>query len=126
MSQKMVRELGLITLWNSTLDSKLLCAQRFVRLFAYGGSTLILVSFLSALEISKAKIGIFMTLTMIGDTIISFLCGYFADALGRRSILMAGSVLMVGAGIIFAVCDNFWVLLVAAVVGVISPKYVTS
>lgn len=121
---KALNELGLITLWSSTSDAKLLCAQRFVRLFAYGSSTLILVSFLSALEVSKAKIGLFMTLTMIGDTVLSFLFTYFADLLGRKSILIMGSILMTVAGAIFALSGNYWVLLSAAVIGVISPKYV--
>lgn len=121
---KALSELGLITLWSSTSDAKLLCAQRFVRLFAYGSSTLILVSFLSALEVTKAKIGLFMTLTMIGDTVLSFLFTYFADLLGRKSILVLGSLLMTVAGAIFALTGNYWVLLSAAVIGVISPKYV--
>ncbi|MCQ6513169.1 hypothetical protein NPN18_25725, partial [Vibrio parahaemolyticus] len=54
-------ELGLVSLYNCKRDVKLLCLQRFVRLFAYGSSTLILVSYLEALGISKTRIGLFMT-----------------------------------------------------------------
>jgi MFS family permease len=119
---KALQESGLTTLWFSSLDAKLLCAQRLIRLFAYGSSTLILVSYLSALNISKSKIGLFMTLTLIGDTALSFIFTVSADFLGRRAILVFGAVLMSGAGAIFALCGNYWVLLVAAVIGVISPK----
>jgi predicted MFS family arabinose efflux permease len=119
---KTLEELGLISLWTSSFDTKLLCAQRFVRLFAYGSSTLILVSYLSELEISKAKIGLFMTLTLVGDTVLSFVFTIFADSLGRKAVLILGSVLMIAAGVIFALFGNYWVLLVAAVIGVISPK----
>lgn len=119
---KVLEELGLVSLWSSTLDTKLLCAQRFVRLLAYGSSTLILVSYLSALEISKSRIGLFMTLTLIGDTILSFILTIFADGLGRRAILLLGAVLMAASGVIFALVGNFWVLLVAAILGVISPR----
>ncbi|KAE9369124.1 MFS general substrate transporter [Stipitochalara longipes BDJ] len=119
---KLLKESGLTTLWSSPFDTKLLCAQRFIRLVAYGSSTLILVSYLSALGISEAKIGLFMTLTLIGDTALSFIFTVFADSLGRKAVLIFGAVLMSAAGAIFALCGNYWVLLVAAVIGVISPN----
>ncbi len=41
-------ESGFTAIVQSSRDTKLLCLQRFVRLFAYGASFLILVHFLSA------------------------------------------------------------------------------
>ncbi|KKK23480.1 hypothetical protein P175DRAFT_0514435 [Aspergillus ochraceoroseus IBT 24754] len=122
LSSKILEELGLVSLWNSPRDAKLLCAQRFVRLFAYGGSTLILASYLSALNISDDRIGLFMTLTLVGDVAISFLLTLFADAMGRRAVLALGSALMVGSGVVFALVGDYWALLAAAVFGVISPS----
>ncbi|KAH8433578.1 putative MFS transporter [Aspergillus melleus] len=122
LPRKFLEELGLLSVWQSSCDVKLLCAQRFVRLFAYGGSTLVLASYLSALGISDARIGLFMTLTLVGDVGISFFLTLFADAMGRKSVLMLGSALMVGSGVIFATFENFWILLAAAVFGVISPS----
>lgn len=119
---KILEELGLVSLWKSTIDTKLLCIQRFVRLFAYGGSTLILVAYLDALGIPKWKIGLFMTLTLVGDTLISFVLTLFADAMGRKAILSLGAILMALSGIVFALFGNYWVLLVAAIVGVVSPR----
>ncbi|PQE31048.1 hypothetical protein CJF32_00006074 [Rutstroemia sp. NJR-2017a WRK4] len=119
---KVLSELGLTSLYHSSRDTKLLCLQRFTRLFAYGCSTLILVVYLSALHVSETKIGLFMTLTLIGDTLISFVLTLFADALGRKTILAVGSLLMTGSGVVFASCGNYWALLAAAVVGVISPS----
>ena len=61
-----------------------------------------------------------MTLTLVGDI---FLGGFFtliADRSGRRKVLIGGSLLMVMSGTFFALVDNFWVLLVAAVLGVVS------
>jgi predicted MFS family arabinose efflux permease len=124
LGSKVLEELGLISLWQTPLDAKLLCAQRFVRLFAYGGSTLILASYLSALGISDDRIGLFMTLTLTGDVVISFFLTLFADALGRRAVLALGSAMMSVSGVIFALFGNYWVLLAAAVFGVISPRYV--
>jgi predicted MFS family arabinose efflux permease len=113
---------GLRTLHHSSVDVKLLCIQRFVRLFAYGASTLVLVSFLRELDISQTRIGLFMTLTLFGDVGISFVLACFADGIGRKWILALGAMLMVASGIVFALSSSFWILLCAAVFGVISPR----
>ncbi|OAQ95726.1 hypothetical protein LLEC1_02834 [Akanthomyces lecanii] len=114
-------EVGLVTLYNSSRDIKLLCLQRFVRLFAYGVTTLILVAFLQELGHSRTRVGLFMTLTLVGDVVISFFLTLFADKLGRKAILSLGALLMAGSGAVFALCSSYWVLLLAAVLGVISP-----
>ncbi|KAJ4144560.1 hypothetical protein LMH87_003441 [Akanthomyces muscarius] len=114
-------EVGLVTLYNSSRDIKLLCLQRFVRLFAYGVTTLILVAFLQELGHSRTRVGLFMTLTLVGDVVISFFLTLFADKLGRKAILSLGALLMAGSGAVFALFSNYWVLLLAAVLGVISP-----
>jgi hypothetical protein len=116
-------EIGVLTMWRSAGDVKLLCAQRFVRLFAYGGSTLVLASYLSAVGIADDWIGLFMTLTLVGDVVISFFLTLFADAMGRKAVLALGSALMAASGLVFALSGNYWVLLAAAVFGVISPRY---
>ncbi len=119
---KFFDELGLVSIYKSPLDTKLLCAQRFVRLFAYGGSTLILVSYLRKLGIEDDKIGLFMSLTLAGDVLISFGLTLIADGLGRRTILALGAVMMAGSGVVFGLFENYWILLAAAVFGVISPR----
>ncbi|KAK3671989.1 hypothetical protein LTR78_008164 [Recurvomyces mirabilis] len=115
-------EVGLLALWNSPMDIKLLCAQRFIRLFGYGVSTLILVAYLSILDISDEQTGLFMTLTLAGDVLISLLLTLVADQLGRRKILALGAILMAASGVVFAFSSNYWVLLTAAVLGVITPS----
>lgn len=115
-------ELGLLSLHHSPRDVKLLCLQRFVRLFAYGASTLVLVLYLQTLGISKTRIGLFMTLTLVGDTGISFVLTLVADALGRKAVLAVGAALMAASGVVFAMFGGYWVLLAAAVVGVVSPR----
>lgn len=121
---RFLSELGLVSLYHSKPDVKLLCLQRFVRLFAYGASTLVLVLYLQSLGISKTRIGLFMTLTLVGDVCISFCLTLVADGLGRKAILALGALMMAGSGVAFAVSDNYWVLLAAAIFGVISPRYV--
>lgn len=116
------KETGLRSLFTSTFDVKILCLQRFVRQFAYGQSTLILVSFFTELNFSKERIGIFMTLTLAGDVMISFFLALYADRVGRRAIISFGAVLMVASGATFALSSSYWILLAAAVAGVISPR----
>ncbi|KAI0872145.1 MFS general substrate transporter [Hypoxylon argillaceum] len=122
VAKKVLSELGLVSLWESPRDIKLLCGQRFVRMLGYGVSTLVLVAYLDALGNRKTEIGLFMSLTLVGDVCISFFLTLFADALGRKAILALGALLMTGSGIVFALFSAYWVLLLAAVVGVISPN----
>lgn len=120
---KVAEELGVFSIAQSSRDTKLLCLQRFIRLLAYGASTLILALFLSSVGTSDARIGLFMTLTLLGDVAISFILTLVADGLGRRRILMLGAALMSASGVTFALSGNYWVLLVASIFGVISPRY---
>ena len=115
-------EAGLTSLYVSARDTKILCLQRFFRLFAYGGSTLILAPYLADLGNSEGFIGLFMTLTLVGDVFISFLLTLTADSLGRRRILALGALLMAASGVAFALLGNFWALLAAAILGVITPR----
>lgn len=115
-------EIGLVTLIKSPRDTKILCFQRLVRFTAYGVTTLILALFLTALRISEEHIGLFMTLTLLGDVAISLVLTVIADGIGRRRMLAFGASLMVISGVVFATCDNFWILVLASVLGVISPS----
>ncbi len=102
-------------------DVRLLFATRSLRLFAYGLYSVVLVLHLSAAGLSEARIGLLLTLALLGDTVISLLLTTRADRLGRRRTLMAGAVLMVLAGALFASTRSFTLLLLAATIGVISP-----
>ena len=61
-----------------------------------------------------------MTLTLLGDVFLGGFLTLIADRSGRRKVLIGGSLLMVMSGIVFATINNFWILLVAAVFGVVS------
>ncbi|GJN76124.1 hypothetical protein PLICBS_010236 [Purpureocillium lilacinum] len=124
LSRRILSELGLLSLARSPLDVKLLIAQRLVRLSAYGASTLVLVSLLRALGHSRAQAGLFMTLTLAGDVLVSLLLALAADRLlGRRAVLALGAGLMAASGLVFAAAPrSYGVLLAAAVLGVISPS----
>lgn len=119
---RLASESGFTAILHSCRDTKVLCLQRFVRMFAYGFTFLILVHFLSNLDISDASIGLFMTLTLLGDTVISFVLTAVTDQVGRRRVLAVGAFLMTVSGVVFSASDSYWVLVFASVVGVISPS----
>ena len=111
-----IRHMGLMG------DGKLLFLTRFVRLFSYGMLAVVLVLYLTSIGLSESQTGLLMTLTLAGDTAISLILTTQADRIGRRRMLIAGSVLMAGAGLAFALTNNFTMLLVAGTIGVISPS----
>lgn len=111
---------GLKSLYATGPDAWLIILSRCTRMFAYGSTSLIMALFFSSLHFSDFYIGLFMTLTLLGDVLLSLLFTLIADSIGRRKILFCGSALMILSGIIFATCENYWVLLGAAILGVIS------
>src|SRR5512142_2081498 len=103
-------------------DTALLFTTRMARLFAYGFLSVVLVLYLSQAGLADAQIGLLLTLTLVGDTLISLWITTNADRIGRKSMLLAGAGLMLFAGMLFVLTRNFVVLLVAATIGVISPS----
>lgn len=103
-------------------DTRLLFATRIVRMFSYGLLAVILALYLSAAGLSDAEIGLLLTLTLLGDTLISLWITTRADRFGRKRMLLIGSVLMIFAGVLFAFTRDFYLLLFAATIGVISPS----
>jgi MFS family permease len=110
------------TLRHLTRDAWLLFATRFVRLFAYGSLSVVLVFYLVGVGLSEPQTGLLLTLTLVGDTVVSLFLTTRADRIGRRRTLVAGAVLMAGAGLVFSSTRNLWLLLIAGTVGVISPS----
>ncbi len=103
-------------------DGVLLFTTRILRLFAYGFLSVILALYLSELGLSEVNIGLLLTLTLLGDTLISLWITTNTDRIGRRRMLIAGAALMVLAAILFAATRDFYLLLLAAIIGVISPS----
>ncbi|HVN76694.1 MAG TPA: MFS transporter [Thermoanaerobaculaceae bacterium] len=103
-------------------DGRRLFVTRIARLFAYGFISVVLVLYLVAAGLSEARVGLLLTLTLLGDTAISLWLTTTADRFGRRRTLIAGAGLMILAGVVFALTGDFVILLAAATVGVISPS----
>jgi len=107
---------------HSKTDLTLLFSARIVRLFAYGSLSVLLALYLAELGLDERLIGLLLTLTLFGDAGISLWITTSADRIGRRRMLLLGSGLMVLAGGTFLLTANLFALIVAAIVGVISPS----
>lgn len=91
-------------------------------MFAYGMLAVVLALYLEQIGLSKTRIGLLFSLTMMGDTAISLLLTTRADRFGRRKTLMIGALLMFGASLVFTFTASFFLLLIAATIGVLSPS----
>ncbi|MCE9603936.1 MAG: MFS transporter [Planctomycetia bacterium] len=105
-----------------TRDGKILFATRSARMFSYGLVSVGLVIYLAELGLAEWEIGLLLSLTLVGDTLISLGLTTTADRFGRRRTLLIGAALMMVAGVTFAATGNFFLLLFAATIGVISPS----
>jgi MFS family permease len=103
-------------------DGYLLFGTRIVRLFAYGLVSVVLALYLASAGLNEREIGLLLTLTLIGDVVISLWITTNADRIGRRRMLTAGAALMILAGVIFSLTGNFILLILAAIIGIISPS----
>jgi MFS family permease len=119
---RVAKEVGISSLRKAGRDVYVLLLTRYMRMLAYGSSTLILALFFETLGYSDLQIGLFMTLTLVGDVFISLGLAFVADAIGRKWILILGSLLMTLAGSCFAIFSQYWILVLAAIVGIISPS----
>ena len=105
-----------------TSDGWLLFVTRFTRLFAYGSLSVILVFYLVSLGLSESQTGLLLSLTLVGDVVVSLFLTTRADRIGRLRMLIVGAALMAGAGFTFALSHNFLFLVIAGTIGVISPS----
>lgn len=63
-----------------------------------------------------------MSLTLAGDVGLSLFLTTYGDRLGRKNVLLIGAGLMTLSGLVFFHESNYYLLLLAAICGVISPS----
>jgi MFS family permease len=103
------------------MDIPLLFTTRIIRLFCYGFLSVVLALYLSESGFTETQIGLLFTLTLVGDAVITLWLTTSADRFGRKRTLLLGALLMAGAGIVFILTRNYLLLVLAAIIGVISP-----
>jgi MFS family permease len=106
----------------SSSQLRLLFACKGVRMFSFGFLAVMLVTYLATLGLDAKQIGLIFTLTLVGDAAISLFIVSNADVFGRRKMLMVGASLSLITSFFFALESNYWLLVVFATLGVISPS----
>ena len=104
------------------MDIPLLFTTRIIRLFCYGFLSVILALYLIAAGLTETQVGLLFTFTLIGDAGITLWLTTSADRFGRKKTLVVGALLMAGAGLGFVLTRNYILLVIAAIIGVISPS----
>jgi predicted MFS family arabinose efflux permease len=107
-------------------DARRILLIRALRAFAYGFGSVLLGVSLEAAGFSGAQVGVILTATLVGSAALTSLLGYVGDRIGRRAAHVGLSLLMVGAGTVFAVTHSFWALLLAALSGTVATAALDS
>ena len=98
----------------------LLFLAKIFRMFSYGALSVIFYKFLLFNDIKATDIGLLQSLIAVGDIVISLYLTTRADQLGRQKTLILGAFLKMITGIFYAFSNNFIVLVIAGILGVIS------
>lgn len=103
-------------------DTAILFSARTTRLFAYGFVSVVLVLYLAETGLSSIGIGALLTSALVGDIFVSLWITLIADRIGRKKMLILGSLLMILGGAVFVLTQNPVLLTLAAIIGIISPS----
>ena len=108
--------------YGKNMNITILFSTRIIRLFCYGFLSVVLALYLAETGLTETQIGLLFTLTLVGDAGISLWLTTSADRVGRKKTLLVGALLMAGAGVAFVMTREVILLMVAAIIGVISPS----
>ena len=103
-------------------DARLLFYTRALRGFGDGFVSLLLPYYLTLLGFSALEVGILITVTLLGAGAMTLAAGLVAYRYRSRSLLVAGSLLLVVAGAGIAAFSDFWPLLIIAALGILNPS----
>lgn len=116
------RAIGAEVLSDICGDARLVYLSKMSRMFFFGFLAVVLVEYLLLLGFSNKNIGSLFTLTLLGDVALSLILTSHADRWGRRICLLIGSILSTITALIFSTQSSYWLLLLTAIFGVISPS----
>src|SRR5437762_12341495 len=101
-------------------DGRKLLITRVLRSFGYGYLAVVLAIYLKQIGLDDFLIGAVLAAALAGSAVMNVFWSLKADSFGRRKTVVVMGVLMFIGGLVFAVTDNIWLLLVAAFSGTIS------
>ena len=102
-------------------DAGVLLTTRGIRGFVDGIISLSITALLPLFGFSGLQIGIIVTGMLLGSAAATVLVGTKGYAVPRRTLLFAGSALMIATGTLFGLFTSFVALLVVGVIGTLNP-----
>ncbi|HYW22539.1 MAG TPA: MFS transporter, partial [Terriglobales bacterium] len=103
-------------------DGKRLLAARTLRTFGSGSLAVVLGLYLQQLGLSAVQVGVVLGAAVAGSAVMNVLWALFADRFGRRRTVVTMAALMVAGGLVFALTDRLWLLVLGALTGTISAS----
>ena len=103
-------------------DGRRLIATRSIRSLGDGFASIALAAYLSERGFSPFEVGLLVATALLGKSASTLLVGFVVDRIGRRRTLMAASLLVIASGVAFALAEPYWLLLVVAFIGTLSPS----
>src|SRR5207248_799733 len=110
---------GSVLDWLS-VDGKKLLVTRILRTFAYGYLAVVLGLYLDKLGMGPVEVGLVFTAAIAGSAVMTIFWSIVADRYGRRRTVATMAILMFVGGLVFALTNDFWMLLLGAFTGTIS------
>ncbi len=101
-------------------DGRKLLVARALRTFGYGYLAVTLGLYLQQVGLDPVQVGGLLTAAVAGSAMMNILWSVQADRFGRRRTMATMAVLMMAGGLLFAVTDQLWLLVLAAFTGTIS------
>jgi predicted MFS family arabinose efflux permease len=106
----------------ATRDAAVLLETRGTRAFGDGLVSIVLAAYLTAVGLSSVRIGVVITVTLLGSAALTLVVGLRAHAYSRRRLLQWVSVLMIATGLGFAAVTSFWPLALVGLIGTLNPS----
>jgi MFS family permease len=106
----------------ATGDAAVLLETRALRALGDGTISVILAAYLTAVGLSDLRIGVVVTVTLLGSAALTLAVGLRAHAYPRRRLLRMVSTLMIATGVGFAAFTSFWPLAIVGLIGTLNPS----
>ena len=101
-------------------DIIILFITKILRMFSFGALSVVFFNVLASKGIEEQQIGFLQSFVAFGDIVISLILTTRADKIGRKKTLILGAFLKFFAGIVYAVSDNYIMLIISGALGVLT------
>ena len=103
-------------------DAGVLLQTRALRALGDGIVSVVLAAYLNAIGLSELRIGMVVTVTLLGSAGLTLAVGLCAHAYPRRRLLRLVSLLMIATGVGFATFTTFWAIALVGLIGTLNPS----